>query len=132
MDILVDTSVIIAVLANEPEKPALVSLTATANIVAPRSVHWEIGNAFSAMLKRNRVTLAQVLQALRIYQSIPIRFVEIDLEAALEMAAQLNIYAYDAYLIQAARQYQLPMITLDKELATYAKQKDVKVLRINP
>jgi predicted nucleic acid-binding protein len=131
MDIIVDASVIIAVIANEPEKAPIIAATAEANIVAPRSVHWEIGNAFSAMYKRNRVTLAQILQALQIYKTIPVRYVDIDLEASLEVAIQLNIYAYDAYLIQAAKQYKLPLITLDKNLALYAEQKGVKVIKVN-
>jgi predicted nucleic acid-binding protein len=132
MDLIVDASILIAVIANEPEKPTIISLTAATNIVAPRSVHWEIGNAFSAMLKRNRVTLAQILQAIRVYRSIPIRFVDIDFEAALEIAAQLNIYAYDAYLIQAAKQYNLSMMTLDKSLALSAEQKGIKVVKVVP
>lgn len=56
MDIVIDTSVIIAVIANEPEKGDLVELTKGANLIAPLSVHWEIGNAFSAMLKRRKAT----------------------------------------------------------------------------
>jgi predicted nucleic acid-binding protein len=132
MDIIVDASIIIAVIANEPEKATIVSLTASASIVAPRSVHWEIGNAFSAMLKRNRVTLTQVLQAIKVYQSIPIRFVDIDFEASLEIAAQLNIYAYDAYLLQTAKQYNLSLLTLDKSLILSAEQKGIKVVKVNP
>ena len=59
MNLVVDTSVIIAVIANEPEKPALVARTQGTELFAPRSLHWEIGNAFSAMLKRQRITLEQ-------------------------------------------------------------------------
>jgi predicted nucleic acid-binding protein len=128
MDVIVDASVIIAVIANEPEKANIIFLTAGANIVAPYSVHWEIGNAFSAMLKRSRVTLEQVLQAIELYKAIPIRYVDVELESALEIAAQLNIYAYDAYLIQTARQYKLPLMTLDKNLRNYAEQKNVRVI----
>lgn len=130
MDILVDASVLIAVIANEPEKDAIVALTAGAHIVAPRSVHWEIGNAFSAMLKRERITLEQALEAIQVYRSIPIRFVEVELDAGLEIAAQLKIYAYDAYLIQAAKQYKLPLMTLDRSLSNVAEQKNVRVMQV--
>jgi hypothetical protein len=58
MDIVVDTSALIAVIANEPEKPTLVELTSGADLIAPGSVHFEIGNAFSAMLRRRRITPA--------------------------------------------------------------------------
>ena len=131
MDVIVDASIIIAVIADEPEKLAIISLTSGANIAAPQSVHWEIGNAFSAMLKRNRVTLEQALKAVGVYRMIPIRFLDIDLEEALEISAQLNIYAYDAYLIQAARQYKLPLMTLDKNFLMYAEQKGVSVIEVD-
>ena len=36
--------------------------------MAPLSVHWEVGNAFSAMLRRQRVTLPDVLTALEAYR----------------------------------------------------------------
>jgi uncharacterized protein with PIN domain len=42
MDLVVDTSAIIAVVANEPEKAALVANTRGANLFTPRALHWEI------------------------------------------------------------------------------------------
>jgi len=44
MDVTVDTSVVIAVIANEPEKQSLIRMTEGADLIAPHSVHWEIGN----------------------------------------------------------------------------------------
>jgi predicted nucleic acid-binding protein len=130
MDIAVDASTIIAVIANEPEKPALVRLTQGANLIAAASIHWEIGNAFSAMLKRQRISLHQALQALEIYQSIPIRFVEVELDAALKIAAEMNLYAYDAYLIRCALKYNVPLLTLDKGLQHAAREQGVAVLEV--
>jgi len=39
MNIVIDASVIIAVIANEPEKETLIELTKGANLIAPYSVH---------------------------------------------------------------------------------------------
>ncbi len=64
MKIVVDTSVIVAVIANEPEKTALIEMTRGSELVAPHSVHWEIGNAFSAMLRRKRLTSGEATRAL--------------------------------------------------------------------
>lgn len=55
MEIVVDTSVIIAVIVDEPEKARLIESTKGASLIAPGSLYWEIGNAFSAMLKRKRI-----------------------------------------------------------------------------
>ena len=132
MQIAVDASVIIAVIANEPEKKALLELTTGADLIAPVCIHFEIGNAFSAMLKRRRITLAQALTALTLYQNIPIRFVEIELPVSLEIVDQLSIYAYDAYLIRTAEKYRVPLLTLDKALQHHARSYGVKVLEVIP
>ena len=131
MDIVVDASVIIAVIANEPGKGKLVALTQGADLIAPSSIHWEIGNAFSAMLKRNRVTLHQAMQAIDIYYHIPVRFAEVELEESLKIAADLNIYAYDAYLIRCALKYNAALISLDKDLVRVAQAKGAKVIEVS-
>jgi len=130
MDIVVDTSVIIAVIADEPVKEALVELTTGATLVAPHSVHWEIGNAFSAMLRRRRITVEQAIQAVKLYQQIPIRFVGAELEETLKIADRLGIYAYDAYVIGCALKYESPLISLDRNLIRAAKMIKAKVIEV--
>ena len=129
-NIVIDTSVIIAVIANEPEKPTLIAMTTGANLLAPASVPWEIGNAFSAMLKRKRITIAQAQQALKAYQQISIRFIDVELSEALVLADELGIYAYDAYILRCALSLRCPMLTLDQGLIEAAKRADVKVLEV--
>jgi len=131
MNIVVDTSVIIAVIAGEPERDSLIAQTKGADLLAPPSVHWEIGNALSAMLKRGRISLTQALEAIVAYQQIPIRFVDIGLEDALQIADALDIYAYDAYLIQAALEYQTPLISLDTYLIDCARRMNASVIEVN-
>jgi len=131
MRIIVDTSAVIAVVGNEPSKPALVEATCGASLLAPSSVHWEIGNAFSAMLRRKRLRLAQVQKALRAYAEIPIQFVDVDLADALTIAAELKIYAYDAYVLQCARLHHSPVLTLDGGLVRAAKEIGLDVLEVS-
>ena len=131
MNMVVDASVIIAIIANEPGKDKLITLTKGMDLIAPLSIHWEIGNAFSAMLKRSRITLYQALSALQAYKKIPVRFAEIELEESLKIAAELNIYAYDAYLIRCALKYNAPLISLDKSLRQVAQGKGVQVVEVN-
>jgi len=130
MKIVVDTSVLIAVIADEPEKPALVKATRGAELIAPHSVHWEIGNAFSAMFKRKLITLEKAQQSLKIYRKIRVDFVEVELEESLNIAQQLNLYAYDAYLIRCALKYEAPLISLDRGLRGYAQQMNINVLEV--
>ena len=130
MDIVVDASVIIAVIANEPEKEALIEVTTGADLIAPHSVHWEIGNAFSAMLRCEMIRLEQAIQAVQLYQQIPIRFVNVELEETLKIADTLGIYAYDAYLIRCALKYKSPLISLDRNLVNAAKEMKARVIEV--
>jgi len=130
MDLIIDTSVIIAVIANEPEKSALVAQTQGADLFAPLSVYWEIGNAFSAMLKRGRITIEQAKAAVEIYKQIPLNLMEVDLVQAVELASQLNIYAYDAYIIACAINHKCPLLSLDTGLVRAAKAIGIDVLEV--
>lgn len=131
MEIVVDASTLIAVIANEPEKQLVVSATKGADLIAPISIHFEIGSAFSAMLKRRRVTLSQGLHALEAYKRIPIRLVDIELEESLRIASRLDIYAYDAYLLRCAERYHAPLLTLDRALREHARSHGVPLLEID-
>ena len=131
MDIVVDTSVIIAVIANEPEKDWLIQQTTGANLLAPPSCHWEIGNAFSAMLRRGRITLSQAQDAIQAYREIPVRFVDVDLVQAVELANRLAIYTYDAYIIACALNQRCAIMSLDRGLVTAAKPAGADVLEVS-
>jgi len=128
--ILIDTSAIIAVIAGEPEKEKLTELVKGCVLIAPKSVYWEIGNAFSAMLRRKRISLQQAKEALDIFLKIPIRYLDINLCEALIIAEQNNIYAYDAYLLAGAMRYKAPLLTLDKQMIRMASEMYITVLEV--
>ncbi len=130
MNRVVDTSVLIAVVANEPQKAALIAHTQGAQLFAPASLPAEVGNAFSAMLKRGRITLPQAQAALAAYRQIAVTLWEIDLDDALQLAARLNIYAYDAYVIACALRLNAPLLTLDGGLKTAAQTAGVTLVGI--
>jgi predicted nucleic acid-binding protein len=130
MELVVDTSAIIAVVTNEAHKKGIVRVSSGADLVAPSSLHWEVGNAFSAMLKRGRLSLGEARRALAAYRSIPIRFSDVELDAALELAARLKMYAYDAYVVGCALKHRCPLLTLDGALARAAAITGVEVQEI--
>lgn len=125
--ITLDTSALIAVIGNEASKPRIIALTAGHELIAPCSVHWEVGNAFSAMLRRRRATLEQVKKAIQVYRQIPLQLIDVDLAEALELADRLNLYAYDAYLLCCARQTRTALITLDNGLKNAARSCGVSI-----
>ena len=82
------------------------------------------------MFKRNRVNLDEALAAIEIYKQIPIRFIEVELEESLRIAHQLNIYAYDAYLLRCAQKQKAPLISLDETLLKLAKELKLHVIEV--
>ncbi len=130
MYLTIDTSALIAVVGNETSKDRIIEITASYSLYAPVSVHWEIGNAFSAMFKRQKTDLELAKLALKAYQEVPLKFIEVPLEQALELSYSQKIYAYDAYLILCAQQTSTPLLTLDRGLKMVAKNIGLHVLEV--
>ena len=130
MEIVIDTSALLAVVAMEPERAELIRLTKGATLVAPSSVHWEIGNALSAMFKRRTIELDDALRALNGYAVVPIRLVDPSLREAVQLCQELNIYAYDAYVIACAINQRAPILSLDNVLKERARSIKLDVLEV--
>ena len=91
---------------------------------------WEAGNAFSAMLKRGRIKLEEAIKGIIIFESIPIRYVPVDLVNVIKLANKTGLYAYDIYFLDCAIKYKAPLLTLDKRLLQVAKNLKISVLEV--
>ena len=120
----------LAVIADEPERARVVGLTAGNDLIGPGSIPWEVGNAFSAMVKRRRLTPAEAQKGLAIFQSVPIRYMAVDLSRALKLANEVGLYAYDAYFLDCAMRHSSPLLTLDAALKRAAKGLKIAVLEV--
>ena len=132
MKITIDTSALMSVIGNEKSKQKIIEVTSGCSLCAPMSVHWEIGNAFSAMFKRRSTSIELAIQAVQAYKEIPIKFIDVPLERALEIAHAQNLYAYDAYLIQCSQITSTPLLTLDGGLKMTAREMGVQILEVSP
>ena len=130
MSLIIDTSVVISVITEEKHKPRLVNLTWGQELISPVSLHWEIGNAITAMFKRKRITISQAKKAIEAYNSIPLKLIEPDLVSSIQIAEKLNIYAYDAYFLDCAKNLNLPILSLDQGLLNAAKEINIKIIEI--
>ena len=130
MDIIIDTSAIIAVLVDEPERPKIIEITKGHSLIGPGSIPWEIGNGFSAMFKRNRLSIEDAERGFSIFKSIPIRYVEPDFVRAVKISKQTNMYAYDAYFMECAIRYKSPLLTLDKKLKSTAQTINIETMDV--
>jgi len=128
MNIVSDTNIFLAVVLDEPEKENIIQLTAKVNAISPEILPYEVGNALSAMVKRKNLTKDEALAAFEGVASIPVRLVSVDIKQALKLALDYNIYAYDAYFLQCAKQLSYPLITLDKKMKQVAYDLKIEVV----
>jgi predicted nucleic acid-binding protein len=128
MNIVSDTNVFLAVVLEEPEKEDIIRLTTKADAVAPEILQFEFGNALSAMVKRKTLTADEAVSAYDAVSSIPVRLVSVDIRQSLRLALEFNIYAYDAYFLQCAKQLSSPLITLDKRMKQVARDLNIEIL----
>jgi len=130
MDIVIDTSALLAVIVAEPERDRIVESTSGHTLIGPGSIPWEIGNAFSAMIKQRRLGLTEAQQGLEIFHTIPLRLVKVDLNNAISIANRIKLYAYDAYFLDCAVRHSAPLLTLDRGLKRAALKLGVKLMEV--
>lgn len=128
MNILIDANIFLAVIMNEPEKKAIIRATRESELISPEILPYEIGNALTAMIKRKRINSKNVADLFSIYNSIPIRLVSVEIEKALEIAVEYNIYAYDAYYLEVAKRLKLKILTLDAKMKKVANDLSLNIM----
>jgi len=128
MNLISDTNIFLAVVLDEPEKENIIQLTSKANAISPDILPYEVGNALSAMVKREKLTQNEALSAFEGVSSIPVRLVSVDIRQAMKIAFEYRIYAYDAYFLQCAKQLSCPLITLDKRMKQVAYDLKIEVM----
>lgn len=128
MKIVADTNIFLAVALEEPEKERIIELTVGHDVVCPEILPFEIGNALTAMIKRDRLSSQKAVSIYDLTQQIPVQLVSVDIRWALEIALRFNIYAYDAYFLQTALSIGLPLITLDNRMRDVAGSLSIMVL----
>jgi predicted nucleic acid-binding protein len=130
-NIVVDTSAILAVLLDEPEKEAVVEKTMGAVLSAPASLRWEVGNAATAGVKRRRLTVERAQQLMTDFESVTIRELVVDIKSAVDLGLELGIYAYDAYILEAARASGYPLLALDGPIRRNARKLGLSLVELD-
>jgi len=129
MEIVLDASAVMAVIADEPESDIVINCTKNAVLVSPYIISSEIANGLTKMMKKGIVNNKdKMIELIKIYQKIPIKTAEINLEKSLEIAWNYEIYAYDAFYLETAKSLNLPLLTFDKRMRIIGKQIGIAVL----
>jgi predicted nucleic acid-binding protein len=128
--LLIDASALLAVLLGEPSRDALIQVTSRRELACAPTLRWEVGNALIAGFRRKRLTTEVVLEAWNRFERVRVRAVEVDVHKALEIAMDLGLYAYDGYVLEAARSERLPILTLDAGMMRAAKRLGLKWIEV--
>ena len=128
MEIIADACAIMAIIVKEPERDLVIKLTRNAIIVSPEMVSYEIANALTKMMKKKVIEKERMINAFNYFKDIPIKIVQINIEKALEIACDYNIYAYDACYLEAAKRLNLSLLTFDGNMAKVGKEMGIKIL----
>ena len=130
MKLVIDTSAVLAVLLNEANKQEIIKKTEHFDLISPVSLDAEIGNALSAMRKRDRVSLDQAMMVIEQFSEIPIRRTRLRIIESLEISNEYSIYAYDAYMLDCALQYRSPLLSLDQGLLNVADEQNIEIIEV--
>lgn len=128
MQVVADTNTFLAVSLNEPERNQIIEQTRGHELIAPDVLFYEIGNALSALVKKNLLGKESVHAVWETTLKIPVEIQEVDIKTSLTVAAQHVIYAYDAYFLDCALKNNAPLLTLDNGLKQVARQLNIRVV----
>ena len=122
--LVADSSLLCAVLFNEPERGAALLRLAGRHLLAPRLLDHEV---VSVALKKQRqgMPAEAVEQALTDYLAQDIELMVIDLNAQYAqyaLARHYGLSAYDAAYLWLAAELRAPLATFDRQLADAAQQ----------
>ncbi len=107
-----------------------INLSIGHELIAPEVLPFEIGNALSALLKRQRITPEEFADIWYAIQKIPVDLRRIDIPQALKIASKFNIYAYDAYFLTCAFSLNSPLLTLDRRMIDVAKDLGIQTMEV--
>jgi predicted nucleic acid-binding protein len=113
---VVDASALAAVLFGEPDSPMIEERLEDATLLASDLLDYEIANIAVKKWRKQEMLLDELYTALRAREDIIVTLLNVDFEAAFNLAIQAKLTAYDASYLWLARQYDAELVTLDKEL----------------
>lgn len=76
--------------------------------------------------------MEQASLALASFREIPVRLPMLEIESSVALAEKYSVYAYDAYVIECARRYHTPLLSLDGGQVRVARSEGIEVLEVKP
>ena len=118
--IVVDCSLLAAMLFQEPESPAAERKVIGRSLHAPALLDYEVANV--AVKKSNSGRAEVVGDAMLRYARASIELHDVDAAALVPLAQRYQLSAYDAAYLWLAAELRAPLATFDRRLGEAAQQ----------
>jgi predicted nucleic acid-binding protein len=118
--VVVDASVVAALLFLEPRAENLARQLAGADLAAPSLLPYEIANVAAMKVRRRLIVPAAAANALNLLARLDVRLHPVPALHAFEVAEQTGLTAYDGAYVWLARALGAPLATLDARIANAA------------
>jgi predicted nucleic acid-binding protein len=121
LPVVVDSSLICAVLFDELQRDEARAQLDGRQLVAPRLLDYEVVNV-AVQKQRRGLTAAAAERALSDYLAQQIELVNTELAAQFALAARYHLSAYDAAYLWLAGELKAPLATFDRKLGEAAQR----------
>lgn len=115
--LVVDASVLGAVFFLEPEAAFLEKRLGGKVWVAPTLIDYEVGSIFLKKMKTHAKMRKELHDCYRLYCDARIERVEVPIHAVIPLAEKYGLTVYDASYFWLAKELDLDLLTLDKQLS---------------
>lgn len=118
--VVVDASVLCAILFVEPDLEEAVARTGRHRLLAPTLLIHEV-TSVAAIKRRRGEPLDDLIAALQRLSTLDLQLEPVETVGTLELAVHHGITAYDAAYLWLAAAHRVPLLTFDRRLADAAR-----------
>lgn len=119
---VVDASAVAAVVFDEPEAADVVRRLTGVPLCGPRLLELELANTACSKIRRRLATADVLLADLADAGRLHVTFFDPPTDEVLTLALETGLTVYDASYLWLAVALELPLVTLDRQLARAAKR----------
>ncbi len=116
--VVVDASALAGLVFAEPEGAGLQQQLGTSALHAPSLIHYELANAALHRSRREPGQARRFFGGLLTALEMDVELHAVDHPAVLALAMETRLSVYDAAYLWLARHLAMPLVTLDKKLAS--------------
>ena len=118
--VVVDTSVLAALVFGEPKSAEAKRLLNGHRLYAPTLMEYELSQVTVKKIEKYPEEKDKILAAFAFALDLDINWLEIDFNSVVKLAIEYKLSAYDASYLYLSRSLKIPLLTFDKVLRAYS------------